>query len=68
VLVPWVVPKLVPATTQEIPVGPELGVRLVIVGPALAPTVKITLALLIPVLLETTTGPVDAPTGHLAMR
>jgi hypothetical protein len=62
VLVPCVAPKLVPVTVTDVPTGPEAGVKLLIFGV----TVKVTPLLTSPLLL-TTTDPVDAPVGTVAM-
>jgi hypothetical protein len=44
VLVPWVEPKFTPAIVTDVPIGPELGFRVVIAGaPAVALTVTRTL-------------------------
>jgi hypothetical protein len=60
VLVPCVAPKLVPVMVTEVPAGPEVGFRLVIVGGAV--TVKLTPLLATPPTV-TTTLPVLAPLG-----
>jgi hypothetical protein len=60
VLVPWLAPKLVPAIVTTAPTGPELGVRLVMLG--VSRTVKLTPLLATP-LTVTTTLPVVAPAG-----
>ncbi len=59
VLVPWVAPKLVPVIVTEVPTGPEVGDKLVILG---AVTVKLTPLLARPPTV-TTTFPVAAPKG-----
>ena len=61
VLVPWEAPKLVPVIVTEIPIKPEVGLRLVIVGAGTV-TVKRTALLAMPPTV-TTTLPVVAPTG-----
>jgi hypothetical protein len=61
VLVPWLAPKFVPAMVTEVPMPPEVGLRLVIVGAATV-TVKLTPLLAIPPTV-TTTFPVVAPLG-----
>jgi hypothetical protein len=58
VLVPWVAPNVVPAMVTDVPVAPEVGVRLFIFGV----TVKVTPLLAWP-LTVTTTGPVVALAG-----
>ena len=60
VLVPWVAPKFVPAIVTTAPTGPELGVRLVMLG--VGKTVKLTPLLGTPFTV-TTTLPVVAPAG-----
>jgi hypothetical protein len=58
VLLPWVAPKLVPVIVTEVPIGAELGDRLVIPGV----TVKLAPLLADPATV-TTTLPVVAPVG-----
>jgi hypothetical protein len=41
VLVPWVAPKFAPLIVIRVPTSPEAGVRLVILGPAVAAVVKV---------------------------
>jgi hypothetical protein len=41
VLVPWVAPKFVPVIVTDVPTGPEVGFRLVIVGAGAAVMVKV---------------------------
>jgi hypothetical protein len=60
VLVPWVVPKPVPAIVTVSPVFPELGVRAVTLNPE--ETVKL-MPLLVALPTTTTTLPVVAPLG-----
>jgi hypothetical protein len=60
VLVPCVAPKLVPAIVTNAPTGPELGVRLAMLG--VGSTVKLTPLLATPFTV-TTTLPVVAPVG-----
>jgi hypothetical protein len=62
VLVPWVEPKFVPVIVTEVPIGPEVGERFVIVGPEAVVTVNVT-PLLATAPTVTTTGPVVAPLG-----
>lgn len=59
VLPPCVVPKLVPVTVTDVPTGPEVGLKLVMVG---VKTVKLWPLLATP-LIETTMFPVVAPSG-----
>src|SRR5215469_13112558 len=59
-LVPCVEPKFVPAMVTSVPAGPEVGLRLVIVGGAV--TVNVTPLLAMPDAV-TTTLPVAAPFG-----
>jgi hypothetical protein len=61
VLVPCVAPKLAPVTVTDAPASPELGFRLVMLGPG-AVTVKPTPLLATPPTV-TTTLPVVAPAG-----
>lgn len=60
VLNPWLPPKLVPAMVTEVPLGPEVGLRPVMLG--VGTTVKATPLLGTPP-TATTTGPVVAPAG-----
>ncbi len=60
VLVPWVAPKFVPLIVTEVPTGPDVGERLVILGKMM--TVKATPLLATPPTV-TTTFPVVAPPG-----
>jgi hypothetical protein len=60
VLVPWVAPKFVPVIVATAPTGPELGLRLVMLG--VGRTVKLTPLLDTP-LTVTTTVPLVAPAG-----
>jgi hypothetical protein len=60
VLLPWLDPKLLPATVTAAPTGAELGVRLLMLGGGV--TVKFTPLLGTP-LTVTTTLPVVAPAG-----
>src|SRR6266849_4925670 len=59
----WLAPKLAPAIITEVPTGPEIGLRLVMVGGGV--TVKSTLLLSKPPTV-TTTFPVVAPAGTAA--
>src|SRR6266568_3595221 len=60
VLVPWVAPKFAPVMVTEVPPGPEVGDRLVMLGAV--ETVKVTPLLATPFTV-TTTLPVVAPVG-----
>jgi hypothetical protein len=60
VLVPWVAPKFVPVTVTKVPIAPEAGLRLVMLGGGA--TVKVTPLLATPETV-TTTGPVVAAEG-----
>jgi hypothetical protein len=60
VLEPWLPPKLVPAIVTEVPMGPDVGLRPVMLGAGI--TVKVTPLLGTPPTV-TTTGPVVAPAG-----
>jgi hypothetical protein len=60
VLVPWVAPKFVPVIVTDVPTGPELGERLLMLGGTV--TVNVTPLLARPATV-TTTGPVVAPLG-----
>jgi hypothetical protein len=60
VLVPWVAPKFAPVIVTDVPTGPEIGLRLAMLGGTV--TVKFTPLLATP-LIETTTFPVVAPAG-----
>jgi hypothetical protein len=62
VLVPWVAPNVVPLMVVDVPTGPAVGARLLIFGL----TVKVTPLLGTP-LTATTTGPVVAPEGTVAI-
>ena len=61
VLVPWVAPKFAPVIVTDVPTGPEVGVRVLIVGVGNT-TVKLTPLLATPDTV-TTTFPVVAPLG-----
>ena len=61
VLVPWVAPKFTPVIVTVAPTNPDVGFRLVILGPG-AVTVKLTPLLAAPPTV-TTTLPVVAPAG-----
>jgi len=61
VLVPCEAPKLAPAMVTDVPAGPEVGLRLVMLGPGFV-TVKATPLLATPLTL-TTTLPDVAPVG-----
>jgi len=63
VLEPWVLPKFDPLIVTEVPTGPAVGDRLVILGAGT--TVKLTPLLSTP-LACTTTLPVVAPDGTVA--
>jgi hypothetical protein len=62
VLVPCVAPKFVPVIVTGVATGPELGLRLVMVGPPATVTVNVTPLLAKPPTV-TTTLPVVAPAG-----
>lgn len=64
VLDPWLVPKFAPAIVTEVPMAPEFGVRLVMLGGRR--TAKLTPLLAKPPTV-TTTFPVDAPAGTTTM-
>ena len=59
-LVPWLAPKFAPAMVTEVPTGPEVGLKLVMLGGGV--TVKTTPLLATPRTV-TTTFPVVAPLG-----
>jgi hypothetical protein len=61
VLVPWLPPKLLPVIVTEVPIAPEVGLRLVMLGGGNV-TVKPTALLATPPTV-TTTFPVVAPAG-----
>ena len=56
----WLAPKFVPAMVTEVPIGPEVGLRLLMLGVGM--TVKVTPLLETPPTVATT-GPVVAPAG-----
>jgi len=60
VLVPWLAPKFVPVIVTDVPTGPDVGDKLVMLGGTV--TVKLTPALARPPTV-TTTLPVVAPVG-----
>ncbi len=60
VLDPWLAPKFVPVIVTELPTAPEVGLRLVILGPEV--TVNVTPLLVTPPTV-TTTFPVAAALG-----
>src|SRR5216684_3231295 len=60
----WLVPKFVPVMVTEVAMGPEVGLRLVMLGVGI--TVKVTPLLSTPPTV-TTTGPVVAPAGTVTM-
>ena len=64
VLLPWGDPKFVPVTVTKVPIGPDVGDKLVILGAAT--TVKLTPLLATP-LTVTTTLPVVPPVGTVAV-
>jgi hypothetical protein len=64
VLLPWVAPKFVPVMVTDVPAGPEVGERLVMLGAAT--TVKLFPLLATPDTV-TTTFPVVAPAGTVAV-
>ena len=61
VLAPWEAPKLVPVMMTEVPTGPDVGLRLVMLGRGTV-TVNVTPLLAVPPTV-TTTLPVVAPVG-----
>jgi hypothetical protein len=63
VLVPCVAPKFAPAIVTDVPMAPDVGVRVVMLGAA--STVKLFPLLATPATV-TTTFPVVAPTGTVA--
>lgn len=63
-LVPWVAPKFDPAMVNDVPTGPEVGLKLVMAGCGV--TVKAVLLLATPPTV-TITFPVVAPTGTWAV-
>ena len=62
---PWLAPKFVPVITTDVPTGPDVGARLVMLGAAT--TVNATPALATPLDEVTTTFPVVAPVGTTAV-
>lgn len=66
VTVPWAVPKLVPVIVTELPIGPDVGEMLLIVGDGC--TVNDTPALATPPAAVTTTLPLVAPEGTVVVR
>jgi len=62
VLVPCMAPRFVPLIVTAVPTGPDVGLRLVMLGAAAAATVKFTPLLATPPTV-TTTFPVVAPLG-----
>jgi hypothetical protein len=62
VLAPWVAPKFVPVTVTDVPTGPEVGLRLVMLRLVVVATVKLTPLLACPPTV-TATFPVVAPLG-----
>jgi len=58
VLVPWTAPNEVPKIVTKVPADPDVGVIPVIAGT----TVKV-IPMLLPPMVDTTTGPVVAPVG-----
>jgi hypothetical protein len=62
---PWVAPKAVPAITTDTPTAPLVGVRLLMLGAAL--TVNAMPLLAMPPAAVTTTLPVVAPAGTVAV-
>jgi hypothetical protein len=65
VLVPWLKPKFVPVMVTEVPTGPDVGDRLVMLGAGTV-TVKLTPLLACPPTV-TTTLPVVAPLGTVTV-
>jgi hypothetical protein len=64
VLVPWLAPKFVPAIVTALPTGPDVALKLVMLG--VAKTVKLTPLLATPPAV-TTTLPVLAPVGTVTV-
>jgi hypothetical protein len=62
VLDPWLAPKFVPVIVTDVPTGPEVGFRFVMVGEEVVVTVNATALLAVPPTV-TTTFPVVAPAG-----
>src|SRR6266704_1890798 len=62
VLVPCVAPKLVPVIVTDVPNGPDVGFKLVMLGGSV--TVKLMPLLTMP-LMDTTTLPAGATTGNV---
>ncbi|MSR49289.1 MAG: hypothetical protein EXS07_04495 [Gemmataceae bacterium] len=58
--------KFVPVITTEVPTGPAVGVKEVMVGAGDA-TVKLVAVLTVPPGVVTEIGPVGAPTGTVAV-
>jgi hypothetical protein len=58
--------KFVPLMVTLVPTGPLAGVKLVIVGGALATTVKLFVLVAVPPGVVTLSGPVVAPAGTVA--
>jgi hypothetical protein len=58
--------KFVPLIVTLVPTGPFVGVKLVIVGGALATTVKLFVLAAVPLGVVTRSGPVVAPAGTVA--
>ena len=58
--------KFVPLIATEVPTGPEVGVKLVIVGSAPEGTMKFVVLVAVPEVVVTEIGPVVAPVGTLA--
>jgi hypothetical protein len=65
VLVPWVEPKFEPLTVTDVPVAPEVGEMLVMLGGGV--TVNVTPLLFTPPAAVTITLPVVAPTGTVVV-
>src|SRR5256885_931499 len=66
VLVPCVTPKFAPLMVMEVPTRPEVGLKVLMLGPGVVVTVKLTALLATPPTV-TTTLPVVAPVGTGAM-
>src|SRR5256885_316880 len=66
VLVPCVAPKFAPLMVMEVPTRPEVGLKVLMLGPGVVVTVKLTALLATPPTV-TTTLPVVAPVGTGAM-
>jgi len=68
VLVPWVEPKFVPVIVTDVPTGPDVGDKLVMLETDPPVTVKVTPLLRIPLKVLTTMFPVVAPAGTVTVK